>query len=66
LFRSDLVSGDGAGDVLDANLGPSHVAAHQLGWISVPPRMRIQDLALHKEGIGVEHDVVSGADAVVN
>jgi hypothetical protein len=29
------------------------VAAHQLGRISAPRRMRIQDLALHQEGIGM-------------
>jgi hypothetical protein len=62
----EFVSDGGAEHVLDANLSPSHVAARQLGRISAPPRMRVQDLAFHQEGIGVEHDVVAGVDAVVN
>ena len=61
-----LVLDGGVGDVLDANLGLSLLAARQLCRISTPPRTRIQDLALHQEGIGVENDVVSGNDAVVN
>ena len=65
-MQDELVSDGGVCGVLDANLSPSHVAARQLGRISAPPRMRVQDLAFHQEGIGVEHDVVSGADAVVN
>ena len=65
-LQNDLVSDGNVCGVLDANLGPSHVAACQLGRISAPRRMRVQDLALHQEGIGVEHDVVSGADSVMN
>jgi hypothetical protein len=57
---------DGVRDVLDANLGLSQMAAHQLCRIATPPSIRVQDLALHQEGISVDRDLVSSTDAVVN
>jgi len=61
-----LVLYGGVRDVLDTNFSLSHMVACQLGWISTPPSTRVQNLALHQEGISVENNIVSGADAVMN
>src|ERR1700751_4493707 len=43
-----------------------HGAGDRLRWIPSPGRVRISDLALHKEGVGIEDHIVAHGDAVVD